>query len=239
MPLEALGGMDGGERQEALLDVGGEHVAHAVRRRLEGHVGQERGEAPVAAGDGDEVLEVLLPFREVLAMDLPEHRRVEPDHARHLLARRHVVGRDLGDERRQPPEVLRVGAAARVGRQPLAHRLDRRRLGEVREDVVRGLGADAVEQEEHPVPGHRVAGVGDDPEMRQHVLHVRRLDELEAAALDERDVGALQLELEVEGVEARPEQDRDLVERNAFLAQLEDALADEARLRLLVGALDQ
>ena len=86
------------------------------------------------------------------------------------------------------------------------------------------------------MPRHRVARVRDHAQVREHVLHVRRLDELEAAALDERDVVPLQLELEVEGVEARAEEHGDLVERHALLAQLEDALADEARLRLLVRA---
>ena len=75
--------------------------------------------------------------------------------------------------------------------------------------------------------------------MGEGVLDVRGLDELEAAALDERDVGARQLELEVEGVEARAEQHRDLGERHALLAQLEDALADEARLVVLVLGGDQ
>src|SRR2546425_11920409 len=115
MPLEPLGGVDGRQRQEAFLDAGGKYVAHAVGRRLERHVGEERGEAPVAGRDGDEVLEVLLPLREVLAVDLPEHRRVEPDDARYLLDRWHLVRRDLGEERRQPPEGLGMGAAARGG----------------------------------------------------------------------------------------------------------------------------
>ena len=65
------------------------------------------------------------------------------------------------------------------------------------------------------------------------------LEELEAAPLDERDVGPLELELEVEGVEARAEEDRHLLERHALLAELQDALDDEARLHLLVGALGQ
>jgi hypothetical protein len=70
--------------------------------------------------------------------------------------------------------------------------------------------------------------------MRQGVLDVRGLDELEPAALDEGDVGARQLELEIEGVEAGTEQHGDLGQRHAFLAQLQDALADEARLVILV-----
>ena len=70
--------------------------------------------------------------------------------------------------------------------------------------------------------------------MREHVLDVRGLDELEAAALDERNVAALQFEFEVEGVKARAEQHRDFAQLDAFLAQLEDALGDKARLHVLV-----
>ena len=78
------------------------------------------------------------------------------------------------------------------------------------------------------------AGLAIDAQMRQHVLDVRRLDKLEAAALDERDIAALQFEFEVEGMKARPEQHGDFAQLDAFLAQLQDALRDESRLRMLV-----
>ena len=68
---------------------------------------------------------------------------------------------------------------------------------------------------------------------------MRRFDELEAAALDERDIVPGQLDFQVERVKARAEQDSDIVERYALLAQLEDALADEARLILLVFGRNQ
>ena len=105
--------------------------------------------------------------------------------------------------------------------------------------LVRRARSDALEQQQHAVPGDGVARVLDHAQVRQHVLDVRRLDELEAAALDERDVGARQLELEIEGVEARAEEHGDLRQRHALLAQLEDALADEARLVVLVRGRDQ
>src|SRR5262249_56774245 len=88
-------------------------------------------------------------------------------------------------------------------------------------------------------PGRRGAGFRSKREVREHALHVRRRDDLEPAPLDERDVGAAEFELEIEGVEARAEEHGHLVERHALLAQLEDALADEARLRLLAAALEK
>ena len=239
VPLEPLGGVDGGECQEPLLDVRRQHVAHAVRRGLERHVGEQRGEAPVAPGDGDEVLQVLLALGEVLGVEVAEHGRVEADHLGDLLAGGQGVGGELAQERGQVAELLRVRAAARVGREALGRARHVRRGGEVREDVLGGARPDVLEEEQHAMPRHRVARVGDHPEVGQHILHVRRLDELEAAPFDERDIGALELELQVEGVEARAEEDGHLVEWHALLAQLEDALGDEARLRLLVAALHQ
>src|SRR5579875_3953926 len=70
--------------------------------------------------------------------------------------------------------------------------------------------------------------------MRQHVLDVRGLDEFKAAALDERNIAALQLELEIKRMETRAEQHCDVVKRDALLAQLQDSLRDEARLHMLV-----
>jgi len=75
--------------------------------------------------------------------------------------------------------------------------------------------------------------------MRQHVLDMRGLDKLEAAALDERNVAALELEFKIERVKARTEQHRDLGELDALLAKFQDALRDEARLHVLVLGADQ
>jgi hypothetical protein len=89
------------------------------------------------------------------------------------------------------------------------------------------------------MPRHRVVRIGDDAEVREHILHVRRFDEAEAAALHEWDVPPAERDLEVERVEARPEEHRDLRERHAFLAKLEDALRDEVGLLGLVARLDE
>src|SRR6185369_12115401 len=124
LPLETLGRVDGREREQPVVLVAGrEHVADAVARRLERHVAEQRGQAPIPAGDGDEVLEVLLALREVVAMQVAEHRRVEGDHARDLLAGWESLDRDLPQERREMLQLLRVRAAARIRLEDLGRRL--------------------------------------------------------------------------------------------------------------------
>ena len=165
VPLEPLGRVDGGEGQEPFVDVGGEHVAHAILRRLERHVGEERGQAPVARGNGDEVLQVLLPLGEVLAVDVAEHGRVESDHLRHLLARRHRVGGDRAEAGRQVAEVLRVGPTTRMRDQSLSRLLDRGRRRQMPHEILRRPRPEPLEQQEDPVPRDRVARVRDDAEV--------------------------------------------------------------------------
>ena len=101
------------------------------------------------------------------------------------------------------------------------------------------LGADALQQQQDAVPRDRVLGVGEHAQMRQHVLHVRGLDEPEAAPLHERQVVFAQFDFQVEGVEARPEQHRDFRQRDALLAELENLLRHETRLVTLAVRLDQ
>src|SRR5579872_4223437 len=75
--------------------------------------------------------------------------------------------------------------------------------------------------------------------MGEDVLDMSGLDKLEASALDERNVAPLQLQFEIEGVKARAEQHRDFRKLDAFLAKLEAALRDEARLHVLIGGAHQ
>src|SRR5678816_2279681 len=89
------------------------------------------------------------------------------------------------------------------------------------------------------MPGHGVARILDDAQVRDHILDVRRLDEPEAASLDERNARARELELEVEGVERRTEEHRHVRQRHALLAELEHALADEEALQPLVRSRDE
>ena len=75
--------------------------------------------------------------------------------------------------------------------------------------------------------------------MGQEVLNVGGFHKLETAALDKRNIVPRQLQFQVEGMETRPKQDRDVPERYAFLAQLQNLLTDEAGLHLFALGLDQ
>src|SRR5580698_6904068 len=70
--------------------------------------------------------------------------------------------------------------------------------------------------------------------MREDLLNMRGFDELESAALDERNIAALELEFEIERMKACAEHHGDVVQREAVFAQFQDSLSDETRLRVLV-----
>ena len=55
---------------------------------------------------------------------------------------------------------------------------------------------DARQELEHPESRHAIARVLDEPQTREHVLDVGRLEEFEAAEFHERDVAPGQLDLE-------------------------------------------
>jgi hypothetical protein len=142
--------------------------------------------------------EILLALRKVVGMEVPQHGRVEAHDLVHLLARAALPDGHLAQELGQTAELLGVRAAPRVLRQAI-RRLDGiRDLAHVAQHVVGRLRAEPVEQQEHAVPGHRVARVRHHPRCARTSSRAL-LDELEAAALHERDVVPLQLELEVEG----------------------------------------
>ena len=75
--------------------------------------------------------------------------------------------------------------------------------------------------------------------MGQHVLDVGGFNEFEAAPFDELEVASAQLDLQIEGVEAGAEQDGDLGQRHPGLVQLQDFLADKARLVAFAVGLNQ
>ncbi len=91
-------------------------------------------------------------------------------------------------------------------------RQDRRR------DGLLGARTDVVHQKEHPFQAHDIPRIDDEPDVRDDVLDVGGLHELEAAVFDKRDVSLFQLDLEIERVEARTEQHANLVERHALFA---------------------
>ena len=56
---------------------------------------------------------------------------------------------------------------------------------------------------------------------------MRGLDELEPAELDERDIGLVQLDLQIEGEIAGPEEDGHVLQWDPLFAQFQDLLDDE------------
>ena len=103
-------------------------------------------------------------------------------------------------------------------------------------DRLGGRGADPGREPQAALQRELVAGVPREAQVREHVLHVRRLEEAHAAADDERDAAPRELELDLHRVVVRAVEDRDLGERDALVAQLEHALRDERRLLLHVAA---
>src|SRR4029453_7199539 len=90
-----------------------------------------------------------------------------------------------------------------------------------------------------PEPRHLVARVVRDPEHRERVLDVRRLEELEPAVLHERDVAARELDLEHVAVVAGAEQYSLFTQPGATFAVAQDRPADGVRLVAFVDAGEQ
>ena len=76
------------------------------------------------------------------------------------------------------------------------------------QDALGGRRADAGQQLQHPEAGHPVARVLREAQDREHVLDVRRLEELQPAELHEGDVAPGELQLELGAVVRGPEQHR-------------------------------
>ena len=108
-----------------------------------------------------------------------------------------------------------------------------RRCDDIFDHLLRRAGADAVHEQQDAVPGHGVARVLDDAQIGDEILDVRGFDELEPAELHEGDIGLVQLDLQVEGEVAGAEEDGDVLQGDALLAEFEDLLDDEARLEVL------
>ena len=105
---------------------------------------------------------------------------------------------------------------------------------EIGNDALRVGRAHAGQKLQHAKGRHRVARVVRPAQHRQHVLHVRGLEELEAAILDERNLAAQQLDFEDVAGAGIAEQDRLLAQQHARFAALQDLAADELGLRLQV-----
>ncbi|MDC4225338.1 MAG: hypothetical protein MPW15_14145 [Candidatus Manganitrophus sp.] len=72
--------------------------------------------------------------------------------------------------------------------------------------------------------------------MAHQVFDMRRLHQLEAPPLLEREIAAGKLDLQIERMKTRSEKDGDFGKGNPLLTQLQDLLGDESRLlRLFLG----
>ena len=98
----------------------------------------------------------------------------------------------------------------------------------------RGRVADAGEEQQDAEPAHLVARVLENAQEREHVLHVRRLEELEPAPFLERDLPIRELDLEIRGHVAGAKEHGHFAQRRALLVQLENAIDHPARLLVLV-----
>jgi hypothetical protein len=94
---------------------------------------------------------------------------------------------------------------------------------------------DARQQVHDAETGDAVAGILDEPQQREHVLHVRSVEELKSAEFHERDIPPGEPDLERSAVRGRAEQDGLLLEQRSFLAVFEDALDDVACLVAFVA----
>ncbi len=106
-------------------------------------------------------------------------------------------------------------------------------------ELLRGAGADAGEEARHALEGDLVTRVHGKFQKRGDVLHMRLLEETEPAGDRKGNAVARELHLQFHGVIVGAVEDGNLVQIDAFLAQIEDALRDEERLLVRVGKRDE
>src|SRR6266404_9973113 len=95
-------------------------------------------------------------------------------------------------------------------------------------------GSHAWQELQDPKPGQIIPSVLRPPQHTEHVLHMRRLQKLEAAVFHERDVAFAELDFEEIGVVGRAHQDGHVVQWDAGLAVLQHPFYYIVRLRLLI-----
>src|SRR3990167_5941204 len=92
-------------------------------------------------------------------------------------------------------------------------------LGRVRafeepvDDLLALLRSHAFQKQQRPTPGDGVLRIRKDPQMGEEIFDVGAFHELKAAALDKRDVLTRELYFQIEGVEARAEENGDIPEQ--------------------------
>ena len=133
--------------------------------------------------------------------------------------------------RAEPLQFQRVFRLFRKGGQP------RERIGLLLQfglNICGGFRADAFNQQQHAMPTHAVERIGKNPQIGEHVLDVRRLDEFHPADFDKRNVAFIQFQFQIERMKTGAKQHRHVGQRNPFVLQFENALRHELRLLAFV-----
>src|SRR5690606_3004397 len=91
---------------------------------------------------------------------------------------------------------------------------------------------------EQSQPGQLIVRVLHNAEVAEDVLHVRLLEEPQAAPDVERDIATLEFELDLQRVPMAAIENRDIVQCPALIEQVQDVLRNEPRLREMVLAWD-
>jgi hypothetical protein len=100
----------------------------------------------------------------------------------------------------------------------------------MRAKIFRGAVADSGKQFHHAFEGDFIARIGHEADERRHVFDVRLLEKPDAAGDLVRNAAPRKLQLQLERVIMRAVKDRDVVQINIFIAQLENPLGNKLRL---------
>ena len=96
--------------------------------------------------------------------------------------------------------------------------------------IFRGAIADSGKQFHHAIKGDFIARIGHETDERSHIFDVGLFEKPDAAGDLVRDTPARKLQLQLECVIVRAVKDRDVVQVNIFIAQLENPLGNKLRL---------
>ncbi len=228
-PFLPLGRMNGREDQVILVLGAGTGEVRAGLGRVERQLGEEALAARIAGGDLLELQEVEQPDRGILVRQFQQ--RLIPASRPAERARPVARAGEVGQHRDQRLPAL----GPRRGRHAGQRRQRPRSLVHGVEHLAGDARADARQQLQHAEACDAVTRVLGPAQQRQHVLHMRRIEELQPAELDERDVAPRQLDLERPRMRRGAEQHRLVLEREAAFARLQHLLDHVQRLCRLVA----
>ena len=245
VPLLALGRMDGGQDQVILVLVRRAGLVAGGLGWVERELGQEALAAGRAGSQALQLVEVELAHRRVVAVEPLQMRCVPGQHGGQLVGPAAGVGAGRWGGRGGCAGQLQASQQRCQG-QPVGARCRRRHkrldgLGRLRRgrhciQQAPGLGRPKTRQQlRHPKARQPAARVLRPAQHRQKVLDVRRLQELQPAELDKRDVAARQLQLQRGTVVAGAEQHRLLLEPQAALALRQHMVGHPPCLGQLIG----